>query len=800
MRFFLIILNLLVLDVANGQDLSQGLIHYYTFDNTLSDSSQNGLDLFGSNYSFDNDRNGVSNNCLSLSTNSQVYYPNDPIIHSQYPISYSLWVFLPNSSFGTYNPLFNNDFVENSYHGLICTIVANGRVSIAVGNGLPNNTSPNNRRSVTTNKSISPDEWHHIVYTLENGDFKIYVDGCEWETKESGTGTYNIVYNDDNGQIGISDNNTTPNVPNNYFKGLMDDFYMWNRIITEEEIALLDDNFIPALDMVDSNYSLDCTEGGISVEVSNEFYNVEWSDGQSGNSAYFSNIGEIYVSGMWDCTLVFDTLIIEAIENEVIEYNVRICEGVMKTLTANLGSEYLWNTGSTNRSIEITPQMDMEYSVEYIDQNGCVQKEVYIIEIEEIPLYPKELYFKICNNSEEGISKLNIIDSLDVDNGELFPLNGSPDLINGIFDGENSDIGEFSYDLIIAHSSCPNDTINIEIQVFDCLECDELPNTEFYFEYDKCNPSGIAYPMLNENSISGEWTSYPEGLFINSIYGSIDFDKSQEGFYTITNSITASNNCPQVSSSFNIQITKLDVEVSPDTSICLGDNVLLWAQGGDALWNNGQDNNTISVSPDSTTTYTVAISKEECVEHRSIAVSVDNPIMTIPSLYYELCNNKESELVDLSIYFDGYESKIVGDVSKFIEEGMLSGFNAEIESTSGYLLRMSDNSCPDDSTEISVNFLKCIDCMYGIPNIFSPNGDKNNDQFIISTNDEECLIGLSIAIFDRWGNKVYDDTIINLNSDNDSFTDLEKGVYAYMFYGNVQSKVVDITGSVTIIK
>lgn len=40
------------------------------------------------------------------------------------------------------------------------------------------------------------------------------------------------------------------------------------------------------------------------------------------------------------------------------------------------------------------------------------------------------------------------------------------------------------------------------------------------------------------------------------------------------------------------------------------------------------------------------------------------------------------------------------------------------------------------------------------PNIFSPNGDGINDEFTITSNDDELLV-TSIQIFDRWGNLVY---------------------------------------------
>ena len=41
-----------------------------------------------------------------------------------------------------------------------------------------------------------------------------------------------------------------------------------------------------------------------------------------------------------------------------------------------------------------------------------------------------------------------------------------------------------------------------------------------------------------------------------------------------------------------------------------------------------------------------------------------------------------------------------------------------------------------------------------LPNIFSPNDDGINDEFTITTNDEDLFIE-SMHIFDRWGNNVF---------------------------------------------
>ncbi len=68
-----------------------------------------------------------------------------------------------------------------------------------------------------------------------------------------------------------------------------------------------------------------------------------------------------------------------------------------------------------------------------------------------------------------------------------------------------------------------------------------------------------------------------------------------------------------------------------------------------------------------------------------------------------------------------------------------------------------------------------------VPNVFTPNGDKNNDVFFLKTTN---LTKVSALIFDRWGNKVYDleSTTGNIAWDgkNQAGMDCANGVYFYI--------------------
>lgn len=59
-----------------------------------------------------------------------------------------------------------------------------------------------------------------------------------------------------------------------------------------------------------------------------------------------------------------------------------------------------------------------------------------------------------------------------------------------------------------------------------------------------------------------------------------------------------------------------------------------------------------------------------------------------------------------------------------------------------------------DTAEYEVEGMYPDTCYYGIPNVFSPNGDNVNDVFI--PNMDECTELVTFMIFDRWGEKVFE--------------------------------------------
>lgn len=68
-----------------------------------------------------------------------------------------------------------------------------------------------------------------------------------------------------------------------------------------------------------------------------------------------------------------------------------------------------------------------------------------------------------------------------------------------------------------------------------------------------------------------------------------------------------------------------------------------------------------------------------------------------------------------------------------------------------YWVNLSANGCSNADT-IKVDFENC-DCIPSVPNIFTPNGDGINDQWIIA--HHYCRIPLTVSVYNRYGSLVY---------------------------------------------
>jgi gliding motility-associated-like protein len=98
---------------------------------------------------------------------------------------------------------------------------------------------------------------------------------------------------------------------------------------------------------------------------------------------------------------------------------------------------------------------------------------------------------------------------------------------------------------------------------------------------------------------------------------------------------------------------------------------------------------------------------------------------------------------------------------------------------------------------VTIADIQTESCLF-IPNAFTPNGDGDHDMWVISNLD--LYNSIKLEIFNRWGNKVYENA--DYQNDWDGLSSdgkkLPGGVYYYVIDMSNGNKVMQ--GSVTIIR
>ena len=234
-------------------------------------------------------------------------------------------------------------------------------------------------------------------------------------------------------------------------------------------------------------------------------------------------------------------------------------------------------------------------------------------------------------------------------------------------------------------------------------------------------------------------------------------------------------------------------------SICVGLGTVLIAEGaGDYIWSTGDDGPSIAVTPGNTTDYWVApVGPNGCIgDTFDINVYVERvlPLAAFePDLqegFYPLPVTFTDESQGATRYSwdfgDGETSQDFNPVHTYNAPG-----EYEVK-----LILINEIGCPDS---IVYQFIKVNDFNLYTPNIYTPNGDNQNDLFAIRMNSIERF---EIRIFDRWGRQVFSSVDQNFFWDGTkNGTPAPEGVYVYQLEAfTFNGERIEREGTVTLVR
>ena len=219
---------------------------------------------------------------------------------------------------------------------------------------------------------------------------------------------------------------------------------------------------------------------------------------------------------------------------------------------------------------------------------------------------------------------------------------------------------------------------------------------------------------------------------------------------TVTTTYTVTgvniNGCVNTQTIAVLVSQKINGSIIGDTAICFGELITLNALGGgNYVWSTGDITATVVISATTTTTYSVIIYNLGCIDTVYKTVTVNN-LPTANAGNDTLINYNTSVLLDGS----------GGGTYNWSPPNNLNCYNCENPIanptvSTQYTLTVTNNFGCEATSYVDV----IIDYQCGeifVPNVFSPNGDGQNDILYV---ENRCLEYLDFVIYDRWGEKVF---------------------------------------------
>jgi len=348
-----------------------------------------------------------------------------------------------------------------------------------------------------------------------------------------------------------------------------------------------------------------------------------------------------------------------------------ICSGNSTTLTASGGGTYSWNTGSTNSSINVSPVITTGYTVT-VSNGTCSVKDSVTVTVNTTPVptvnpsstvcagtpvnltagggatyswtpaaglsattganvtaTPASTTTYIVTVSNGGCSKDTNV-TITVNPVPVVSITGN----NSICSGANTTLtasggGTYNWNTGSTNSSInvsPVATTGYTVTVSNgtCSVKDSVTVTVNVTPVPTVNPSSsvCAGTPVSLTAGGGATYSWTPATGLSATTGA---NVTATPATTTTYSVTVSNGGCSKDTNVTITVNPVPVvTISGINSICSGNNTVLTATGGGTyLWTTSSTNSSITVTPATTTTYSVLVTLGSCSKDTSITVTVN---------------------------------------------------------------------------------------------------------------------------------------------------------------------------------
>ncbi len=457
------------------------------------------------------------------------------------------------------------------------------------------------------------------------------------------------------------------------------------------------------------------TTASINITINKD--TILWVRGQTGNSNCYAS----------------DTVKVIAAPFPIIKTNndTSICKGnsILLTTSGN-ANKYLWSTGDTLSSVNVTITKDTMYWVRgQIGNNACYTYDTVLI---------KALQYFPVNLGKDTV----------LCNGDIFKLNALPGIPRVWSTSDTTQ--SINVNVVADIINYLPQKIWVKSGIGNCISTDTI----LIYALSKPKISVLLNGKTSfclGGTVSLGLTNIPPWSNIKWSTGDTSKTLIVSPLQTTTYFVTYFNNECGFKDSITITIlSKPVITLSPDDSICPGESSPLKVRGASSyLWNNGAVDSNLNVSLTKTTTYWVIGSNGSCIsDTQKVTVTV------IPKPKARLSANPVKGTVPLSVQFTNISVNATGYLWYFGDGDTSTAFSPKhIYLVKGkytaLLIAFNSQGCSDTvSAEIIADDMFII----YIPNVFTPDGDGLNEAFEIYTEGIKSLEG---QIYNRWGELLY---------------------------------------------
>lgn len=404
----------------------------------------------------------------------------------------------------------------------------------------------------------------------------------------------------------------------------------------------------------------------------------------------------------------------------------QICIGQPVNLTAGPNNcTYLWSTGATTQSINPSPTVNTTYTVT-VTSGSCSDTAVFAVTVHPLPTVTTSPNAALC----QGAAAVPITAS----GASAYAWSPGTGLSCTTCANPNaSPTSTTTYTVVgtDANGCTASSTVTVTVNPLPTITSTANPS-----------PSCAGQPVTLTGNGGATYVWSPG----NGTGTTVNVTPSATTTYTVVG--TDANGCTNTSTVTVVVNNPPTATASPDVTFCEGNSAVLTAGGGGTyLWSNGATTTSITVSPLTTTTYSVVVANTCGSDTAFVTVNV-NP----------LPNASAGSSVTI---YQGQSTQLNasgGGSYQWLPPNGLSCVNCQNpvaspnQTTTYCVIVTSSANCVDTACmTVFVEPLICGEVF--VPSAFSPNNDGMNDILYVRGN---CIVKMTFRVYNRWGEKVYE--------------------------------------------